>query len=136
MLNNASALRAERQDIWTRPIEVSYALGQEVSGESSTSTVLGVLRMAGDPVKQAPSINILGGAAVGLSSNAKYAIGALVEANGADGFYVIYVEDTNSGLFIRSSQSSVRGYLLDLNSLGEVSMERADLDRFGHAPAE
>lgn len=133
-LLGGSHLAAEAQEVWTRPVEVSYHLAEEsVSSSSETIRILGI-HVSGDRIQTTSSVNIFGQNLRGITPNARYAIGDIVAESEADGFYVIYVENEQGGLIRRVRRSTVRGYLLTMKSHGEVSKERADLDRFGHPP--
>lgn len=134
MLSDGAHLRAEPQEIWTRPVEVSYHLGDEVVATSETVTLFG-LHASGDRVQTAGAVNVFGTNVRGLSANTRYAIGNIVDEQSADGFYLIYVEEESRGVLRRVRKARVRGYLLTMESHGEISEERADLDRFGHPPS-
>jgi len=135
LVQGGSHLRPEAQAVWARPIEISYHFGEEITVTSETISLLGV-HVSGDRAQAAGSVNVLGQSTRGLSANSRYAIGTAVDEQDADGFYIVYVEEERAGLLRRVSRSKVRGYLLSLESHGEVSEERADLNRFGHPPAD
>ena len=116
-----SAIEAQEQEIWSRPLEVGFSMdAKSKKCTSSTTKLLGVLRVAGDPVSTIPSVTILG-ASNGLSSNAKFAVADCVEKLKGDGMYVTYSEDkkTMTGLTVTTS-SVVRGRILRLEDYGPV----------------
>ncbi len=117
-------MKAQSHQIWTRPTEVGFSIGDQIEGTSTTTTLFGVLRVSGDPVSNTPTIPMLGSTA-GMSSNAKFAAATAVEAAGGDGIYIIYVEEEalRTGFTI-TKKSYIRGKVLNLESYGPVDIER------------
>ena len=57
---SSSDLVTEPHKVWTRPLEIGFEMGEYIEAESSTSKFLGVMRVAGDPVKDAAKVPMLG----------------------------------------------------------------------------
>lgn len=133
----SAGLRAEAHRVWHRPVEVSYEFMEYCTGSSSTTRILGLFRVAGDPAGAGPSMPTFGGGAAGLSPNGRFAVHSAIESQGADGFYMTYNQDeVKGGIFRKKKTSHVKGKCLKLKVLGEVDEGRANLDRFGHPPAK
>lgn len=131
----ASAV-AEPQVVWTRPVEVTYTLGDRIEGEATMTRLLGINVGGAKPDTQAlasvlavlPTRN--SAAHDALLSHA--AFNAARQAN-VDGIYITQVESDSTGfLFLmRTTTTRVTGRALSLQTLGVVSQERADAARGG-----
>jgi len=130
-MTSSSSMRAERHQIWTRPLEVGFSMGKELECESTTTKLLGIYRVSGDPINSMPSVSILG-ATGGLSANAKYAIGSCVEDEKSDGMYVLYTheEKVMTG-FTVTTKATVRGRLLKLKEYGPINEGTINAIRIG-----
>ncbi len=134
MIVAAPGAKADKQQIWHRPTEVNYEFMNNCEAESSTSRLFAMFRTAGDPTKGGLSLPTFG-ASVGLDSNGKWAVARAVDATGADGMYVLRVEEESQVLFpIWTSKTKVKGRCLKLRTLGPISVERMSLDRNGYPP--
>ena len=122
---SSSDLVTEPHKVWTRPLEVGFELGEYIEAESSTSRFMGMMRVSGDPVKDAARVPMLGETSK-LSSNGEYAVAKAVQKANADGMYILYVEETDvwAGLVVKKS-TKVRGRALKLEDFGSVDVDRA-----------
>lgn len=126
----------EPQAIWARPQEVAYTLGtNDIEGEATTIRILGLFTFGADDGKTGTILdtffNIFGlGAAKGDPLLQAAAAAAMNSSQNTDGIYVTSHEVTNLNLLIfQKRTATVRGKAMQIRSLGEVSVDRADRER-------
>ena len=133
MVTNAS-ITTEGHQIWTRPLEVGFTMGEYVIEESTTTKLLGILRISGDSVNGGISMPTFGQTS-GLSPNGQYAVNKVVEKQKADGMYLLYTEDQNvtTGLTVMK-KSIIKGYVLHFKVYGPIDDETMKMIRMGNIP--
>lgn len=148
LMDAAAAHNPEPHGMWTRPQEVGYTIGNDISGEATSTMILfglitlgseggGILATVGGAVS---TISGTVGNVFGLDSKAALdplvlaAAGAAVQSAGAgtDGIYITQHDTTTLliGGFYGKRTARVRGRALTLKPIGEVSLERADKERY------
>ncbi len=145
-MDTAAAHIPEGHSLWSRPQEVGYSIGNEISGEATNIAILGGLFTFGS--EDGGVFGDIGGMIGGILGNGpsaptvdplvRSAAGSAVAAAGpgVDGIYITQHDTTTLDLLIfRKRTAQVRGRALGLKPLGEVSMERADKARFLRALA-
>ena len=136
MVNNTN-LRSESHEVWNRPTEVGFTVGDYIEGTSETSKLFGVIRTGGDPTAGGSSIPSFGASAPSLSANAKWAVSNAVDKAGADGIYITKIVEEKKIIFpVWTRKAWVRGKALTLKDFGPIDDQRADLDRLGYPPAK
>ena len=130
MVSSAS-MNAEGHQIWTRPVEVGFTMGDYVQTTSSTTMLLDVFRISGDPVSSVPTIPTFGTAGI-LSPNAKFAVSKGVDSKKAEGMYILSTEDQRQkGLLAVTHTSIVKGYVLHFKHYGPIDDETMKMIRTG-----
>lgn len=126
----------EPQALWARPQEVAFTLGNnDIEGEATTIRILGLFTFGADDGLTGTVFdtlfNVLGlGAAKGDPLVQAAAAAAMNSSQNTDGIYVTSHEVTNLNLLIFQKRTAVvRGKPMQLRSLGEVSVDRADRER-------
>lgn len=134
-------LAPEEQTTWARPQEVGFDIGDEIRGEATHVSILfGLLRFGADDGSTA--FGWVGGV-VGDVLNFKplsylptdpltraAAGNAVHNTQGADGIYITSQEVNTFDLFLFEKRTAkVRGRMLKMRAIGEVSQERADKNR-------
>ena len=137
MMVNNTKVRSESHEVWNRPTEVGFTVGDYIEGTSETSKLLGFIRTGGDPTAGGISIPTFGSSAPSLSANAKWAVSNAVDKAGADGIYITKIVEERRIIFpIVTTKAWVRGKSLTLKDFGPIDEDRADLDRMGYPPAK
>ena len=122
-LVDVASVEAEAHQIWTRPLEVGFEMGRYIESESTQRELLGCLAL-GESLTRT-SVPVMG--EVGeLTANVQYTIADAVTEAGADGMYVLFVEEQVewTGL-VKETTTKVRGRALKLEDFGSVDQERA-----------
>lgn len=135
-LVNETSLVAESHTMWTRPTEVGYKMGGEISSSATANRVLGFNVGESKP----PGVDVaavlgplLGGKGeTSLSPVAAFAAYKAVTESRAEGIYITRIETEGSGfLFFYNTQTvTVYGRALTLENLGPIDQERADRWRY------
>lgn len=132
------AVKAENLKVWHRPTEITYEFGNFCEGESTTSKLFGLWRMAGDPTAGGgPLSSLFGGGGAGLDANGSWAAARAIDSERAEGLYVTRVETEKQVVFpLWTKRTYVKGKCLTLKELGTISKERDQLRRMGYPPAK
>jgi len=137
MMVTSAKIKAESHEVWNRPTELGYTVGDYIEGTSETKKMLGFFRVGGDATASGISIPTFGSAAASLSANAKWAVSNAVDDSNADGIYITKVVEEKTIIFpIWTTKATVRGKALKLKDFGPIDKSRADLDRLGYPPAK
>ncbi len=133
-LSSNANLRTETHAMWTRPTEVGYLMGPEISGTATVRQVLGFHVGESKPGASVFAIlgPLLGGGQDITDPVMMHAAFNAAEAAGAEGIYLTRVASESSGFFIffSNTTTTVHGRALKLKDLGPVSQDRADQWRF------
>ena len=133
-LANEAALQAQNHGLWTRPTEIGFKMGGEISAQATSRSIL--LFQVGESKNAGGGLSIitsgLGGTGAALSGTGEYAAYKAVTEAGAEGIYVTRVEtETNGFLFFWKTQKvTVYGRQLTMHDYGPIEQERADDWRF------
>lgn len=123
---------------WSRPVEISFEIGEDVVGAASYTVVLGVFKSGEVPSSAGGVLSastMLLGAITGKQSDDPEigtAAHKAVRSVDADGLFVTSVEiEEDTFLWLYKKRTvTVRGKALTLVDLGQVSEERADNARY------
>ena len=135
-LANEAALQAQNHGLWTRPTEVGFKMGDEISATAKATSVLGF--QTGESKSGGFGLSMitsaLGGTGASLSGTGEFAAYKAVTEAGAEGIYVTRVESSNHGFlfFWKNEKVTVYGRALTMHSYGPVKEARADDWRFRH----
>jgi hypothetical protein len=139
-LKNKAAMAAEAHGLWTRPTEVGFKMGGEITGTATSNRVLGFNVGEAKPNVSLPVPGILGGAGgrISLDPVEEFAAYKAVEDAKAEGIYLTRVEEESNGFlfFYRTRTVTVYGRALTLENYGPISEKRADQWRFRGAMPE
>lgn len=132
-LQNEAALASENHEMWTRPTEVGFKMGDEISATAKATKVLWM--NTGESKVGGVSLSIvsgLSGTGASLSQTGQFAAYKAVTGAGVEGIYVTRVESENKGIFPfwRNETVTVYGRALTIDNYGPVDEDRADKWRF------
>ena len=139
-LASQASISAESHGMWTRPAEIGFAVGKEISASATTQKVLGFNVGESKPRGGFSVSAILSPANTGaakLSATEEFAAYKAVAGAGVDGIYVTRIETDRSGFlfFSQRTTATVYGRAMKLKDYGPVSEDRADDWRFrGYRP--
>ena len=133
-LVDVASVEAEAHQIWTRPLEVGFEMGRYIEAESSQRELFGCLALGENVIRS--SVPVMGGVGE-LTPNVQYTIAQAVAESGADGMYVLFVEEQVewNGL-VKETSTKVKGRALKLEDFGSVDQERATrvrVEEAGHS---
>ncbi len=132
-LANQASLAVEAHGMWTRPTEVGYAMGGEISATAEARRILGFNVGESKPggVSVAAILSPLTGGD-GLGAVESFAAYKAVTEARAEGIYVTRIEtDRNGFLFFFNRQTvTIYGRALTLEDYGPVEEARADRWRY------
>ena len=135
-LVNEASVAAESMGMWTRPTEVGFTLGEEISGTAISNRVIGF--NVGES-KPAGSVAAVLGPLLGsgpgntaLSATESFAAFKAVTEAEAEGIYITRIESESRGfLFLyRTNKVTVHGRALHIEDYGAITQDRADEWRF------
>lgn len=133
-LQNEAALAAEAHGLWTRPTEIGFKMGDEISATAKATKVFGFNTGESKPggVNLSVVTSGLGGTGANLSTTGQFAAHKAVTEAGAEGIYVTRVETDSKGFpfIVRRETVTVTGRALTLDNYGPVEEGRADQWRF------
>lgn len=133
-LSNTATMSSESHDLWTRPNEIGFEMGPEISARASAQRVFGFNVGESKPGMDVFAFvgPLLGGGRTVSDPVALHAAYKAVEEANADGIYVtrIATEGTNVFFLWTSKNVTVYGRALRLRDLGMVDEARADDWRF------
>ena len=122
-LVDVASVEAEAHQIWTRPLEVGFEMGRYIEAESIQRDLFGCVAI-GDSVTRS-SVPVMGGVGE-LTPNVQYTIAQAVTDAGADGMYVLFVEEQVQWIgLVKETTTNVKGRALKLEDFGSVNQERA-----------
>jgi hypothetical protein len=133
-LANEASLRADSHKLWTRPTEIGFKMGKEISATAQATSVLGF--QTGESKNSSVGLAIvtsaLGGKGASLSGTGNYAAYKAVMEAGAEGIYVTRVESENFGFFffVKNEKVTVYGRALTMHDYGPIAESRSDDWRF------
>lgn len=133
-LQNEASLAAEAHGLWTRPTEIGFKMGDEISATANSTKIFGI--NSGESKPGGVNLSIvtsgLGGTGASLSATGQFAAHKAVTKAGAEGIYVTRVETNSSGFpfIVKREKVTVTGRALTLDNYGPVEEERADKWRF------
>jgi hypothetical protein len=132
-MQNEAALEAQNHGLWSRPTEIGFKMGDEISDTAIGKKVFGF--NVGESKSGGMSLSIvagLGGTGASLSQTGQFAAYKAVTGAGAEGIYVTRVESDSSGFFpfFKREQVTVYGRALTIDNYGPIEEERADKWRF------
>lgn len=122
-LTDVASIEAEPHAIWTRPLEVGFEMGRYIEAESTQRELFGCVPLT-ERITNA-SVPALG-AAEELTPAAKYTVSTAVKEAGADGMYILFVEESVQWRgVVKETTTYVKGRSLKLEDFGAVDQERA-----------
>ena len=131
-LQEEAALVAENQGLWTRPSEVGFKLGDEITGTAVSTRVLGFNVGEAKNARNILNFGVIDGTGARLSSTGQFAAYKAVTDAKAEGIYVTRVQVESKGVLVfwTTETVTVYGRALTLTDYGPVDQERADEWRF------
>lgn len=132
-IDPTAGMAPEAAQMWSRPQEVGYTLGERIQGEASRTCLFMFICWGAEDGGAGAAISSIIGAFTGQSApsdplvRAAAAGAVLTSAQETDGIYVLNHETDSFDIFIFTHRSAkVIGKAVRLHPIGEVSQERAD----------
>ena len=125
----AGKLKANNQQLWHRPMEVTHDFVDYCQGESTTTRFLW-MRTGGDPAAGGMSLSVFGSSS-GLDGNGGWAAARAIDSVQADGIYIHRIVTEKKGFFVSTRSPFVRGRCVKLKPIGPISEERYAQERHG-----
>lgn len=127
-----AAAAPENHRVWTRPLELGFDLGEDVTGEATVVTILGGLIVVGSE-DDAGLLQLLGNlSGIGGDPLVRAASADAAKRHSTDGVYITWSDVQTSSFFpfFKRRTAQVKGKAMRLKVLGEVKQERVDRERY------